>query len=299
MKQRIKFVLCAMLAGIPATHVGATVPAPPPIIGGTDAEIDVGSTANILMQRTGPSNTPSSTTSINSDHILTRAYYKTDTPLAGAYVNVQTPTNKLGLGASRLSYSFVLNGDAGTQVPIHLDAYTNLSEGANPGPVNAGGFFGFAFVHLIENPDSNCDLNCSTGNIFLLESKNYSGPAFFGLPDPTILGNGLQSFSGDLTLDANTDYRVDLVAFGVAAGHEYGSARADPYFYIEPDFLSTHPGYSLTFSDGVVNAPIHAPTTVPEASTWAMMIIGMGFAGGSLRARRRPRLQVCSVMAAA
>jgi hypothetical protein len=224
---------------------------------------------------------------------LAESYYKVLDPLAGMYLNIQSPTNFI-IGSSRLSYSFVLNGAAGTQVPVHLDAFANTSGAANSGPVVVGsGFDATSFVHIIENPATNCDLTCKVGNVFLLQSVTNNN-LFSSLPTPTLSGSGLVSFNGDLSLDANTVYRVDLFAIGLAQGNEHASARADPYFYIEPDFLATHPGYSLDFSAGVGNSPIHVPTTVPEASTWAMMIMGLGGIGAV--ARRRRRADACATL---
>ena len=63
-------------------------------------------------------------------------------------------------------------------------------------------------------------------------------------------------------------------------------AYADPYFYIDPNFLAAHPGYSLTFSPFVGN---DAPNVdaVPEPASWAMLIAGFGLTGGAMRRRSR------------
>ena len=52
-----------------------------------------------------------------------------------------------------------------------------------------------------------------------------------------------------------------------------GSAFIDPYVQIDPNWLGTHPGYSLAFDAGVSNAPLQA---VPEPSSAAMMLAGAG-----------------------
>jgi hypothetical protein len=57
-------------------------------------------------------------------------------------------------------------------------------------------------------------------------------------------------------------------------------ASADPHLAIDPSFLAANPGYSLIFSPGVIPGP-----GVPEPSTWAMMVLGLGVVGWRLRSR--------------
>ena len=77
---------------------------------------------------------------------------------------------------------------------------------------------------------------------------------------------------------------------------KYADAYIDPVITIDPAFLLTHPGATLTFSAGVQNGqyptgviPPTGPTGVPEPATWAMMLLGVGFAGGALRSNRASR----------
>lgn len=80
-----------------------------------------------------------------------------------------------------------------------------------------------------------------------------------------------------------------FVATGIAASvaAQFGGsafAYADPYFYIDPNFLADHPGYALEFSPYVGNDPIGV-RGVPEPTTWVMMLLGSAIVGMALRRR--------------
>jgi hypothetical protein len=61
------------------------------------------------------------------------------------------------------------------------------------------------------------------------------------------------------------------------------SASADPFIQIEPTFLAEHPGLTLELSPNIEqHAPGASPSSIPEPSTWAMMLLGfagLGFVG--------------------
>jgi PEP-CTERM motif len=98
-----------------------------------------------------------------------------------------------------------------------------------------------------------------------------------------------QTKSGTFSINAFTD-RATTIQLSSSASTRSGpdasdaDAFADPFVYIDAAYLLDHPGLTLEFSPGVVNAA--AAPAVPEASTWAMMILG--FAGiGTMAYRRR------------
>lgn len=94
-------------------------------------------------------------------------------------------------------------------------------------------------------------------------------------------GCGVSNFSGIYAAGnyaTNTEYPVVFRITGVGGGNRStGSVTAtlDPSIIIDPSWLQTHPGYSVTLSQ----------VSVPEPSSWALMIIGIGVAGGALRRR--------------
>ena len=84
-----------------------------------------------------------------------------------------------------------------------------------------------------------------------------------------------------------------IISVGVGALTEAinlgaATAYADPYFYIDPDFLISHPGFSLQISPGIGNDPTPVFGAVPEPSSWVMLLTGFGLVG--LASRRATRL---------
>lgn len=67
------------------------------------------------------------------------------------------------------------------------------------------------------------------------------------------------------------------------------TAYADPFFYIDADYLAAHPGVRLNFGDGIGNVDPNAVVGVPEPTSWAMMVAGFGLVGSAMR-RRSTRL---------
>jgi hypothetical protein len=73
---------------------------------------------------------------------------------------------------------------------------------------------------------------------------------------------------------------VALEAQGSATNGGSYVASIDPIISILPDFLADHPGLSLELSPDVMQPS--SIGSVPEPSTWAMMLLGfagLGFAG--------------------
>src|SRR5438045_12033 len=89
-----------------------------------------------------------------------------------------------------------------------------------------------------------------------------SNPVFLGVLPFSTLSDGVN------TLDMQL-FMADLFA---------GTADAffDPYIFIDPVWLSSHPGYSVIVSPGIGNAAPGVPG-VPEPGTLALF--GAGLAG--------------------
>ncbi|OOG50694.1 hypothetical protein B0E49_18395 [Polaromonas sp. C04] len=66
---------------------------------------------------------------------------------------------------------------------------------------------------------------------------------------------------------------------------ETANGFIDP-LYLDPEWTAEHPGYSIV-TDGVGNAAPATPNAVPEPSTYALMLMGLG---ALARARRRHNL---------
>jgi hypothetical protein len=67
----------------------------------------------------------------------------------------------------------------------------------------------------------------------------------------------------------------------------FAEAYADPYIFVDPAFLASHPGYAVEVSAGIGNSP--TVSAVPEPETYATMMLGIGLlvASRRLAAKRR------------
>ena len=81
-------------------------------------------------------------------------------------------------------------------------------------------------------------------------------------------------------VDVNQIFAVAIQVEARAGDGAAASASADPIISILPDFLVAHPGLSLELSANVIQPS--SGGSIPEPSTWAMMLLGftgLGFAG--------------------
>jgi PEP-CTERM motif len=89
-----------------------------------------------------------------------------------------------------------------------------------------------------------------------------------------------------ISMLTNTAYLIILSATAGAANATSpesafdgsGSVSIDPYFYLDPSVADPQ-DYTLLFSPGIINSPSNVADSVPEPSTWAMMLIGFGGLG--------------------
>jgi PEP-CTERM motif len=93
------------------------------------------------------------------------------------------------------------------------------------------------------------------------------------------------NFNIELSAPANTAQMVEIQLSGSTAGFGGGpyTATIDPLITIDPS--SAAQGYSLELSPNVTQDSV-APS-VPEASTWAMLLAGFAALGFAYRAQRR------------
>ena len=99
-------------------------------------------------------------------------------------------------------------------------------------------------------------------------------------------GSGLptltsRNFNDKIFLSSNTLYSVELFADADSTdtsgqGITLARALADPFIEIDTSFLADHPGLSLEFSDGIVNAPISAVPLPPALSMFGAALLALG-----------------------
>ncbi len=170
---------------------------------------------------------------------------------------------------SALTYSFVIwGGNIGDVVPLKID-YVLMQDSSGP-------------YHGVQ----------ATAHIGILSPGGigYVGGGIRELCTIGCAGSGgdANELEGTLNVStfAGTQYTVNIYAevFATALGQStFASASVDPYIYIDPSFADAAK-YSVAVSEGVANV-YPALAAVPEPASWAMMIAGLGLAGGMLRRR--------------
>jgi hypothetical protein len=96
-------------------------------------------------------------------------------------------------------------------------------------------------------------------------------------PNSISTQNGIVDFRQSLSLTSNTLYSVSLQAYSYSFGAP-GTASVDPYFQIDPAFLTSNPGYALDFSPGITNAPVSTvplPATLPMFASALLLLVGI------------------------
>jgi PEP-CTERM motif len=165
-----------------------------------------------------------------------------------------------------------------------------------PPPFGAGANSAFTYYYTVDGPDDGPIAIGIGAN--LLTSASPDNTAFAGISTSqgtsgcADTNEGLCSGSqfGGTLVDMDEPGQVYFVhleavaSVGVFGGSAFASA--DPYIFVE----STDPNadlYTIRLSDGVANGVAPSPGSVPEPSTWAMLLLG--FAGIGLAGYRRAR----------
>ena len=94
----------------------------------------------------------------------------------------------------------------------------------------------------------------------------------------------------DLHLEApvGTIEQISISAYAEGGQINTFAAYADPLLTVDPSAGGGNPGeFHILVSPGVYNGPTAPLGAVPEPTSWALMIMGFGVAGGALRLTRK------------
>jgi len=182
----------------------------------------------------------------------------------------------IGLGANPVraaeSYNFTLNIG-----PVsYLETYCEDSDPNSPDlcSSNSGAFEGgnvdFAFDLSGPNLAVTCsrDYFCSSDYNLSILDNTFS---FRGDKE----GGGFGGFS--LNFDQNLGGMLPTSGQGFLSG-SYSFVHSEGRY-----------GFSSSYEENAVIRAFYTPS-VPEPSTWAMMLLGVGFVGGAMRAAKRMKL---------
>jgi|GEM_PF-2087636 len=172
-------------------------------------------------------------------------------PTLGVSGSISGPASAVSVASAQVAYQFEVVGPAGN-VPIAVSASGSASDTG---------------VALAQDLFARLTITGNAGNLVSKDTQS----------------SGSWVVNGTFQFQANEIYTVTLAAQGFAeTGSAGGSgsytATVDPMFdIVDPNFIGL---YTLDFSPGILNA-----SAAPEASTWAMMILG--FCGLGFMAYRR------------
>jgi hypothetical protein len=240
-----------VLAGSPA-HAAAVV-VPPPVVGGGCSDDSI--FPFTVLTSTGSCKLGGASSSLS----LLPAVQ------AGALAISAGPGNAVSAGTGVQYFFEITGGNQGDHVPVIIttNLFTSISS-------SAGARAGIT----VDTDLLNRGLPAFTAAATACSSNSSTA----------CIGSNGASFTGALSLPAIDGVRaeVDISALIDAVDGGSGFAIADPMIVIDPTFANASQ-YTLTISPGVGNAL----PSVPEPSSWALMILGAGLAGSALR-RRRP-----------
>jgi len=176
-----------------------------------------------------------------------------------------------------IGYSFEFTGRSNVLIPIIVSGQVSLTDqGGNFGLGSAGASVEIGWNNAVQvNPFA-----CAGQAVCYFEYGHF--------------GDALsKTFSYNLYIPSNTIasvlVRATAIANGYVGGGDYVRAIADPYIQINQNFANAGQ-FTFIESAGVVNSPVAA---VPEASTWAMLLLGfggLGFAGYRRTGKNRKAL---------
>ena len=195
---------------------------------------------------------------------------RTLSPDPAVSANIVYSGSGLTGGGAELTYYFTVDGpNASAAIPIDVDY--RLAGVRNASTVD---FFSQIVVQPnFSNGDGGDSKTLCTSSDFAICTAGFGGSEAGTIHVVSSVGE-----LGSVYINA-------AVSAGYLPAEQTGSALVDPFIHIDHSFAD-YASYSVEVSPGVGNAPIVAG--VPEPTMWAMMMLGLGAAGGALRSRRRP-----------
>ena len=198
------------------------------------------------------------------------------TASGGQFVSGAASTSGIDNGtetAASVSYTFTINGPTPLLVPVII-----LGGGTLSASNSGNGQDSSAFV----------EVDADLGNFYSFDRQcsafAQATCGSFAYGTTFNLMSGVET-TGDLKI-----FILSGDGGGLGNPPDVGSISVsgsiDPMFTIDPGFAAAHPGYSISFSDGVTNGTLPPVGGVPEPAQWALMLLGFGLAGAAIRRRR-------------
>ncbi len=239
---------------------------------------------------------PGSTTSTNGKGSVS-AFGGPGSPSVTAHANSAANSSTLAQGFTHYFWMVVgADPDDHSIVPIwfSMSMGVDASAGEASSGIGAALVYGGGGVGTFRNEivaaacsgTGGLDCHDPYGNL-------YRTSASFG---STVAYSAFAGIEGDLNLLGTATAIADCAGAGGISGlGGCGGAEAtvnvfvDPYIFIDPVFLASHPGYSIFVSEGMSNDP--AAVAVPEPETYTMLLTGLGALGFITRRRKQNAAQ--------
>ena len=189
-----------------------------------------------------------------------------DDPSVNIQVNLDPANNTVGQAIATLTYQFGVNGPSGQPVNVYVIGAISITDVHASGPITAGSVY-YTLVGPGVNGYNGEFINPSAGVQHIFDKY-------------TILGGNTYT----VTLSTGVDLNEGIPTCCEAMPGQIATVTAnfDPTVTIDPNSQNAS-AFSLVFSPG-----FGPGSTVPEPSTWTLMLlgfVGLGFAG--YRASRR------------
>jgi hypothetical protein len=233
-----------------------------------------------------------STTSANGKGSVS-AFAGPGSPSVTVHANNTASSSTFAQGSTRYSWMVVgADPDDHSIVPIWFSI--SMSVDASAGDASSG--IGAALVYVGGGVGSfrNEIVAAACSGTGGLDCKDpygnlYSTWESFG---STVAYSAYAGIEGDMNLLGTATAIADCAGAGGISGlGGCGGTEAtvnvfvDPYIFIDPVFLASHPGYSILVSEGMSNDP--ATVAVSEPETYSMLLAGLGVLGFTTRRRKQ------------